>query len=421
MRRFGIYLTLSVLCALCAAQSGKPVLLRDTPAEVLFTYKKTLDTQAPFVVECLTENKNEPKINYKWTKNGQPLDLKANPNIVQRQNEGSLVFISPHQEDQGIYQCFAETPQGVASTRQILVRPTYLVVENKVEPVHHKPVEGRPFKLECPAPKAYPKPNITWKSQLPSDPSLSDDVRDKRITIGPDNALYIANVTKEEVSDRFMYVCLAKSPAVHDEVPLAKHFIDSLTEDKQKKHHEVVEQYLTKEVTGKVGEQIILYCIYGGNPLAHPEWFKDGKEIDNPPGSRVTRYNRSAGKKLLIREVLPEDEGQYTCVANNEVGKIQNHTMRLTVISAPIFKKKPEQIKNVREGQDVSIPCELTAIPAAPTSWTYNAAPIGKDRITITKTGLTINKVKKSDSGYYGCGAKNDHGQNYAETLLVVA
>nr|ACU09501.1 hemolin [Galleria mellonella] len=421
MRRFGIYLSLSVLSALCAAQPAtNPVILRDVPAEVLFPYKNTLDAQSPFVLECLTVNKNSQKVSYKWTKNGQPLDLKANPNIVQRQGEGSLVFINPGQNDQGVYQCFAETPQGIASTRPINVKTTFLEVP-KAEPVHHKPVEGRPYKLDCPKPNAYPEPTITWRSQLATDPSISDDVRDKRITVGPDGALYIANVTEKEVSDRFVYVCLGKSPAVRDEVPLAKHFIDSLTEDKQKKDNEVVEQYLTKELTAKVGEQIYLYCIYGGNPLAHPDWFRDGKDINNEPNSRITRYNRSAGKRLLIREVLPEDAGEYMCVANNEVGKVKKHTMKLSVISAPIFKKKPEQQMNVREGQDVTIPCEITAIPPATTSWTYNAAPIGKDRMTVTNTGLTIKKVQKTDSGYYGCSAKNVHGQNYAETVLIVA
>ncbi|KAM3957665.1 hemolin [Aphomia sociella] len=419
MRAIWICLSLSVLSALCAAQPvDNPIILREAPAEIL--YRFSLDKQPPFVVECTTVYQTQEKLSYKWTRDGQPFDLASNPDIIQRVDEGSLVFSRPNPEDKGVYQCFVTTPLGVASTRPINVKQATLLYKRS-EPVHHKPVEGRPYKLECPVASAYPAPNITWRSQLVSDPSISDDVRDKRITVGPDGTLYFANVTQKEVSDRFMYVCLAKTPAVEDEVTIASHFIDALTEDRQKKDNEVIEQYLSKDRTAKVGEQIYLYCIYAGNPLAHPEWYKDGTKIDNGPGERVTRYNRSAGKRLLIREVLPEDEGTYTCVADNEVGKVQNHTMKLTVVSAPIFKKKPERTMNAREGQDVTIPCAFTAIPAPTVSWTYNAAPIATNRITVTKTGLNIKKVQKSDTGYYGCSAKNTLGQEYAETLLVVA
>lgn len=74
------------------------------------------------------------------------------------------------------------------------------------------------------------------------------------------------------------------------------------------------------------------HCFFS-SPLAHPDWFKDGKDINNSQKDRVTRYNRSVGKRLIIKEVRPEDEGEYSCVVNNEVGKVQRHSFHVKVVS----------------------------------------------------------------------------------------
>lgn len=59
-------------------------------------------------------------------------------------------------------------------------------------------------------------------------------------------------------------MCVAKSPAVDGEVPLAEHFVEGL-EKNPSPDNEVVQQYVTPNgATAKVGEVTLLYCIYGG-------------------------------------------------------------------------------------------------------------------------------------------------------------
>ncbi|XP_053623400.1 hemolin [Plodia interpunctella] len=407
----------AVVLGLFAVGSSQPVndqpILKDVPNEVLFR------TQEPFVVECAPEPGSGKFKKYSWLKNGQPFEVSDRPDVVQRHNEGSLVFLRPADSDEGDYRCLAESQYGVASTRDVRVRRTFIDI-SRYEVQKHKPVEGRTFKLACPAPNAYPKPNIEWKSQQLADTTVSDDIRDPRITIGPDGSLYFANVTEEDVSDRFKYVCVATSSAVDKPVVLAEHFISSMEVDRQPKHNEVVEQYVSPDTTALVGERIYLYCIYGGTPLAHPDWFKENKDVNNEPGARVTRYNRSVGKRLLIKEVLPEDDGNYTCTVDNEVGKKQKHSMKLTVVGSPKFTKTPEKIIHVKEGDDITVPCLVSGIPTPKLSYMYSATPLKNSRVTENR-GLLIKKVQKSDSGYYGCNATNEYGSEYYETLLLVA
>jgi hypothetical protein len=88
----------------------------------------------------------------------------------------------------------------------------------------------------------------------------------------------------------------------------------------------------------------------------------------------------------------------------------------------PRYTKKAEKRVSVKEGQDITLPCEVEATgPKVETSWTYNSKPVDKSKFTIDNKGMTIKNAKKTDSGYYGCRAVNSIGENYFETLVQVA
>ncbi|XP_041979449.1 hemolin-like [Aricia agestis] len=300
--------------------------LKPTPSEILY---RIGDRTKPLVLECATE-KGESNVQFSWNKNGKPLQM--NPNVIQQENEGTLVFLQPTTDDSGDYQCFGKSEAGVASTRTISVKPTYINAP-EVKTVTHKPIEGRPFKLECTIPDSYPKPEIKWMYQFKTDPSISHSVLDKRITQSPDGTLWFSSVTKEDTHENFKYVCLAKTPASDDDIVLAEHIIEDVVPDNSPRDAELEEQYVTGDIVAKKGDVTMIYCIYGGTPLTPPDWYKDGKNMNGEPKDRVTRYNRSAGKRLLIRDTWLEDEGDYTCIVDNEIGQPKKHNMHLTVIS----------------------------------------------------------------------------------------
>ncbi|CAB3262414.1 unnamed protein product [Arctia plantaginis] len=401
-----------VLCASHPTQSKALPVLKDQKAEVLFKD----DNYSTAFLECALEN-SEKDVEYSWYKNGAPFDWKAAGHIAERPGEGSIMFFNPQPQDEGIYQCFAKTSAGTASTRPISLKKAFLNVP-KVETKEHTPVFGKPYKLECQIPESYPKPTIVWKTQLRSDPSIIEGILNRRITVSPDGNLWFSNVTESDVSPSFKYICVAQSPAVTEDVILAEHFLKSLVENKEPKDGELVPQYLSNDMMAKAGDVTMIYCIYGGTPLGFPDWFKDDKLIEGKPGDRVTDHNRTSGKRLLIKETLLEDQGTYKCEVNNHVGQKQWHSMKLTVVSAPKFVQKPEKQLDVKDTHDIEVPCKVSGLPEPKITWTYNGKPLESHQY---KDGvLPIAKVQKTQTGYYGCKAENEYGLIYAETLVNV-
>nr|P25033.2 RecName: Full=Hemolin; AltName: Full=Hemocyte aggregation inhibitor; AltName: Full=Protein P4; Flags: Precursor [Hyalophora cecropia] len=408
--------SIAVLSACIIVGSALPVdkypVLKDQPAEVLFRENN------PTVLECIIEG-NDQGVKYSWKKDGKSYNWQEH-NAALRKDEGSLVFLRPQASDEGHYQCFAETPAGVASSRVISFRKTYLIASPAK--THEKtPIEGRPFQLDCVLPNAYPKPLITWKKRLSgADPNADVTDFDRRITAGPDGNLYFTIVTKEDVSDIYKYVCTAKNAAVDEEVVLVEYEIKGVTKDNSGYKGEPVPQYVSKDMMAKAGDVTMIYCMYGSNPMGYPNYFKNGKDVNGNPEDRITRHNRTSGKRLLFKTTLPEDEGVYTCEVDNGVGKPQKHSLKLTVVSAPKYEQKPEKVIVVKQGQDVTIPCKVTGLPAPNVVWSHNAKPLSGGRATVTDSGLVIKGVKNGDKGYYGCRATNEHGDKYFETLVQV-
>ncbi|CAH2241095.1 jg13152 [Pararge aegeria aegeria] len=266
---------------------------------------------------------------YKWLKNGQPFT--QNGDIVQRENEGTLIFKNPTKNDEALYQCLAESKYGVSTTRVNLKR--MYIDKPRVEMRNHKPIEGKMYKLECDIPDSYPKPEIVWIYQSLTDPSASRSILDRRITLSPEGDLYFTNVTKEDTSGSFKYVCVARSQVSDSDVVLAEHVLETVVPASGPKDNGVYPLYVSSDFTATVGSVTMIYCIYGGTPLAYPDWYKDGKNVNNSPKDRVTRYNRTSGKRLLIKDTWLEDQGTYMCLVDNEVGEPKQHTMRLTVVS----------------------------------------------------------------------------------------
>ncbi|KOB67669.1 Hemolin [Operophtera brumata] len=245
---------------------------------------------------------------------------------------------------------------------------------------NHKAVEGRPFKLDCQKPEGYPKPTISWKTQEDGS-DKREDFLNRRITPSPEGTLWFSNVTKEDANPKSRYICVAKSSAFEEEVTLAEHYINELEADSKPNDGELVPQYVSNNMVAKVGDDTMIWY-----------WYKDGKDVNGKPGDRVTRHNRSACRRLLIKDTRAEDAGSYKCVADNGRGKPAEHTVKLTV--------KPEKQTLAKEGQDITIPCQVSGSINPFTTFVYNAQELKTSaRVSTGPEGISIKKVQKSDGG----------------------
>ena len=79
------------------------------------------------------------------------------------------------------------------------------------------------------------------------------------------------------------------------------------------------------------GDRIVLRVCFRARPQPKITWFQHGNEIQPNMDFQIYIDQEKGESLLIIVEVFPEDEGEYTCVAVNEYGESIT-TCRMTVI-----------------------------------------------------------------------------------------
>lgn len=93
---------------------------------------------------------------------------------------------------------------------------------------------------------------------------------------------------------------------------------------------------LLQSKTVKDGQKVELIVRFQGRPSPRIRWFHNGQEIQKSPDFEIIINYDTHTSVLVIVEVYPEDEGEYTCVASNRLGETIT-TCRLTVVGMIMF------------------------------------------------------------------------------------
>ncbi|XP_024080936.1 titin isoform X2 [Cimex lectularius] len=168
-------------------------------------------------------------------------------------------------------------------------------------------------------------------------------------------------------------------------------------------------------------------------------WLKNGKKIS--PDIRYKTLEEDNTYTLLIIESVPEDSGNYECVAINKGGEARCQAELL--VDSPKkgpgkvdTKQGPEVAPTVvepltdqakKEGQPVLFKCKISAKPAPQIQWFKGNQAIklskyfqmGKEGDTYT---LRISEAFPEDEGTYKCVASNQAGEvSLSANLKVLA
>ena len=84
-----------------------------------------------------------------------------------------------------------------------------------------------------------------------------------------------------------------------------------------------------------------------------------------------------------------------------------------------LITHKPSSI-TVEEGQNVSLQCKATGLPAPRVTWRKAFSKLPVKRSSIVNGNLSIRSITKADSGTYACSAKNFLGDDSAVALVMV-
>ncbi|XP_035751686.1 neuronal cell adhesion molecule isoform X22 [Egretta garzetta] len=345
------------------------------------------------LLECIAAGLPTPVI--RWIKEGG--ELPANRTFFENFKK-TLKITDVSEADSGNYKCIARNILGsahhvisvtVKAAPYWITAPRNLVLS-----------PGEDGTLICRA-NGNPKPNISWLANgvpisiAPEDPSRKVD----------GDTIIFSHVQERSSA---VYQCNASNEYGY---LLANAFVNVLAEPPRiltpaNKLYQVI-----------ADSPALLDCAYFGSPKPEIEWFRGVK------GSilRGSEYIFHDNGTLEIPVAQKDSTGTYTCVARNELGKIQNE-VQLEVKDPTMIIKQPEYKVIQRYGQ-VSFECiikhDTTLLPTI--IWLKDNGELPDDeRFLVGKDNLTIMNVTDKDDGTYTCIVNTTLDSVSASAVLTV-
>ncbi|KAM7181833.1 roundabout homolog 2 isoform 5-T5 [Macrochelys suwanniensis] len=366
----------------------------------------------PTTLNCKAEGRPTPTI--EWYKDGERVETDKDDPRSHRMllPSGSLFFLRivhgrRSKPDEGSYVCVARNYLGEAVSRNASLEVALLRDDFRQNPTDIVVAAGEPAILECQPPRGHPEPTIYWKKD-----KIRIDDREERISIRG-GKLMISNTRK---SDAGMYTCVGTNMVgERDSDPAELTVFERPTFLRRPINQVVLEE-----------EAVEFRCQVQGDPQPTVRWKKD--DVDLPRG----RYDIKDDYTLRIKKATSTDEGTYTCIAENRVGKVDASatlTVRARPVAPPQFVIRPrDQI--VAQGRTVTFPCETKGNPQPAVFWQKEGSqnllfpnqPLQPNsRYSVSPTGdLTITNIQRSDAGYYICQALTVAGSILAKAQLEV-
>ncbi|XP_045139597.1 roundabout homolog 3 [Echinops telfairi] len=262
---------------------------------------------------------------------------------------------------------------------------------------------GEPAVIECVPPRGHPEPFVSWKK---NNARIKEE--EGRISIRG-GKLMMSHTLK---SDAGMYVCVASNMAGERESGAAELVVLERPSFLRRPVNQVV----------LADAPVDFPCEVQGDPPPHLRWRKEDGEL--PPG----RYEIRSDHSLWIGRVRAEDEGTYTCVAENSVGRAEASGSLSVHVPPQLVTQPQDQI--AAPGESVAFQCETKGNPPPAIFWqkegsqvlffpSQSLQPTGRFLVS-PKGQLSITEVQSGDAGYYVCQAVSVAGSILAKALLEI-
>ncbi|KAM6398863.1 neurofascin isoform 4-T4 [Rhynochetos jubatus] len=345
------------------------------------------------LLECIASGVPAPDI--MWYKKGGELPAgKTKPENFNK----ALRISNISEEDSGEYFCLASNKMGsIRHTISVRVKAAPYWLD---EPQNLILAPGEDGRLVCRA-NGNPKPAIQWLvngepiEASPLNPSrevAGDTIVFRDTQIGS-SAVYQCNASNEHgylLANAFVSVLDVPPRILGPRNQLIK----------------VIQNNRTR-----------LDCPFFGSPIPTLRWFKNGQGNTLDGGNYKAHENGS----LEMNMARKEDQGIYTCVATNILGKAEAQ-VRLEVKDPTRIVRGPED-QVVKRGSMPRLHCRIKHDPTLKltVTWLKDDAPlyIG-NRMKKEEDGLTIFGVAEKDQGDYTCIASTELDKDSAKAYLTV-
>lgn len=325
-------------------------------------------------------------------------------------SNGTLFIRNVASADRGTYECIATSSTG-SERRVVIVTVEEQETIPRIEFASQKWTEvslGDKLLLNCSA-LGEPKPKIIWR--LPSKVVVDQWHRmGSRIHVYPNGSLFVGSVTEKDGGD---YLCVARNK-MGDDLTLMHVSLRRKPAKIDHKHH------FKKQVFH--GKDFQVDCKASGSPVPEISWsLPDGTMINSAmqaddSGHRTRRLTLFHNGTLYFNKVGMAEEGNYTCYAQNTLGKDEMQVHLTVITAAPRIQQSYKTNMRVTAGDTAVLDCEVVGEPKPKIFWllpSNDMISFSKDRYTFHNNGsLSINEVRLLDSGEYVCVARNPSGDD---------
>uniref|UniRef100_A0A8B9K650 Roundabout, axon guidance receptor, homolog 3 (Drosophila) n=1 Tax=Astyanax mexicanus TaxID=7994 RepID=A0A8B9K650_ASTMX len=408
LTKYIIFLLFKTLVTNSVYRRSRPRLEDAPPRIVEHPSDLIVSKGEPATLNCKAEGRPTPMV--EWYKDGERVETDREDPRSHRMllPTGSLFFLRivhgrRSKPDEGVYVCVARNYLGEAVSRNASLEVAILRDDFRQTPSDVVVAAGEPAVMECIPPRGHPEPTISWKRN-----NVKVNDKDERITIRG-GKLMISNTRK---SDAGMYVCVGTNMVGEKDSDPAELVVFERPMFVRRPVNQVV----------LADDTVDFQCEVQGDPAPTIRWKKEEGEL--PRARSEIRSDNS----LRLTQVKEEDEGSYTCVSENSVGKAEASGTLQVHVPPQIVVRPRDQIS--APGRTVTFLCGTKGNPPPAVFWQKEGSqillfpsqpPAQSGRFSVSLSGeLTISDVHSEDSGYYICQAISVAGSILTKALLEV-
>ncbi|KAK5871231.1 hypothetical protein PBY51_004123 [Eleginops maclovinus] len=343
----------------------------------------------PVVIGCSVES--DVPYRLRFTRSGITL---GDEKFFQNSDIASWEIGHASAEDEGLYECIAQSSagQGRALT-QLTVRDPPPVLKPAVNVTSSV---GGVAVLSCQV-EGSMRHNLTWYRA-----GRTIQAHAGRVRLLSDSSLQISGVRTLDAGE---YHCVATN--AHGDIKITAWLL--VPEAPSVEIHPQGKGF-------SQGEEIRLVCSASGSPPPQLFWSHGNMFLTNRPRLSLTQHG-----VLTIRGALPEDAGNYTCLATNEAGTA-SQTVSLTFAEVPRITVA-QQVVLVSVGGNATLECQATGVPPPLVHWFKGELEVGSALFVeqdVHRGTLHIRGVQEVDAGQYSCVASSPAGTTAGTVILEV-
>ncbi|CAD7083563.1 unnamed protein product [Hermetia illucens] len=314
---------------------------------------------------------------------------------------GLLKITKARLEDSGKYLCWVNNTAG-EETIQVALTVTAPLTAHLQPQVQTVDVD-KDAQFQCIV-SGHPVQDVNWLHD--GKPIL----RDNRIEIHSDPPRII--IKKVQKEDQGMYQCFVTNEWEQIQSTAELQLGDASPEL----------LYWFSEQTLQPGPTVSLKCVATGNPPPQFTWSLDGFPIPDNSRFLVGQYvtiHDDVISHVNISNVKEEDGGEYTCTAQNSIGKV-SHSAKVNIYGLPYIREMPK-ITGI-SGSDLIVKCPVAGYPIDKIVWERDGQtlPINRRQRAYNNGTLIIEQLQRlSDAGTYTCMAQNKQKQTARRNVEI--